>query len=129
MNGYFALKARGSGRTTRQILNAPRGAVYVVWSTKEFDYTRRLMARLHRNDMTLVSFDWIRHHERWRGDRRHVVVDHHAERMAKHMVRSSDWDALDRLDHYQGRDYSFDKPRPQPHQLDPLPTFNHGDWL
>lgn len=128
MNGYFALKARGSGRTTRQILNAPRNAVYVVWHSSQFAYTRALMVHLGRTDLHLMSFGWIER-EGYRGDHRHYVVDHMAATAARQMVKSREWRALDLLEHWQGRDYSFNKPRPQPHQLDPLPTFNHGDWL
>lgn len=131
MNGYFALKARGSGRTSRQIAGAPVNAVYVVWSTKEFSYTRALMARLHRNDMELVSFAWIEH-ERYRGDRRHVVVDHYAERMAKYMIRSREWRQLNELDAYQGRDYSFDpdpKPPLPPWHVSKIDMTSPEDWL
>jgi hypothetical protein len=45
---------RGTGRTTRQMLDAPKGALY-VWCNKHLDYPRALARHLGRADLVVVS--------------------------------------------------------------------------
>lgn len=47
--------ARASGRTTRQILDAPRNAIYVCPNRSCQIYTRNLAYSLHRDDLTVVA--------------------------------------------------------------------------
>lgn len=43
-----------SGRTTKQMLEAPKDA-YFVWQTKAFAYPRALARHLKRDDLTIVN--------------------------------------------------------------------------
>ena len=69
--------ARRTGETTRQMLAAPQGAIYICCHEQDArGYSRRLAYSLGRVDLELVSTSWL-DSERWHG--RHlsaVVVDH-----------------------------------------------------
>lgn len=66
---------RQSGRTTKQIIEAPRDAVF-VWCANDLDYPRRLAKSFQREDLTIVGPTWITD-ERWRGAKlTGIVVDH-----------------------------------------------------
>lgn len=72
-NNYYG--DRGSGRTTRQIKDAPQGAVYVV-PHSAVDYTRRLAESLGRADLRIERPDYF--FDKWHGLQLPVVVDHAA---------------------------------------------------
>ena len=46
---------RQSGRTTKQLTDAARNALYVVPTRASISYTRELAERLHRDDIILVA--------------------------------------------------------------------------
>jgi hypothetical protein len=48
-------QARGTGRTARQLLDAPDGAVFICGSRSGRDYTRDLAAHLKRRDIFIIS--------------------------------------------------------------------------
>lgn len=56
---------RGSGRTTQAILAAPKGAVY-VWVNNRLEYPKALAHKLGRDDLKIVSPEWIED-RRWVG--------------------------------------------------------------
>lgn len=64
---------RGTGRTTQQMKDAPKDAVFVV-SVGEIDYARRLARALHRSDLLVIGA--YRIEERLQGGRTPVIVDH-----------------------------------------------------
>lgn len=66
--------ARGSGRTTRVMLAAPKGAYY-VWCNDNILYPRLLARHLGRDDLVIVPQSFIR---MMRGMRAECVVDHAA---------------------------------------------------
>ena len=49
---------RGSGRTTRAMLAAPKGAYY-IWCGGSLDYPRELARKLGREDLKIVGPDWL----------------------------------------------------------------------
>ena len=67
---------RGTGETTRQMKDAPQGAVF-VWCTDDLAYPNRLARALKREDIQIVGVSWVRE-ERWRGARfpDFVILDH-----------------------------------------------------
>lgn len=65
---------RGSGRTTRQMLAAPRNAVYVMPASCAIVYFRNLARALARTDLTLVSPRWFARCSH--GHDGPVVIDH-----------------------------------------------------
>ena len=68
---------RGTGRTTKQIKEAPKNAVY-VWVSGDAHYPRRLARELGREDLEIVGPTWIENY-RWRGvGSLNVVIDHAA---------------------------------------------------
>lgn len=67
---------RGTGRTTKQIKDAPQGAVFVC-PPCAVDYIRRLAEHLGRTDLRIERPDYFIR-GRWLGLRFHVVVDHAA---------------------------------------------------
>lgn len=65
---------RGTGRTTKQMQDAPRGAVF-VWCNGLTDYPRRLARHIGRGDLKIEQADVPEH--RLRGFAPgHVVYDH-----------------------------------------------------
>ena len=65
---------RGTGATTRQIKEAPKGAIF-VWCNSHVDYARHLAHFLGRGDLQIVSpetFERIAPVIRFNG----IVVDH-----------------------------------------------------
>lgn len=66
---------RGTGRTTEQLVNAPRDSVF-VWVNGRMDYIVRLARHLSRGDIKVVAPSWLTG-DRWRGlELKGVVVDH-----------------------------------------------------
>jgi hypothetical protein len=69
---------RGTGRTTRQLQEAPQGAVFICVGGREGNmYTRGLCEKVGRQDLRIVPPAWLEHRERWIGMRlTGVIVDH-----------------------------------------------------
>jgi hypothetical protein len=55
---HIELGGRQSGKTTRAMLDAPRDAVF-VWCNHHLDYPKRLAHHLGREDLKIVSPEWI----------------------------------------------------------------------
>ena len=67
---------RRTGETTRQMEDAPKGAVF-VWCNGQTDYPRLLARKIGREDLQIQSPTWFE--DRWRGlELTGVVVDHAA---------------------------------------------------
>lgn len=49
---------RGSGSTTKQIKNAPLGAIY-VWLNNDLHYPRRIAEEQKRTDIKFVGPNWL----------------------------------------------------------------------
>lgn len=70
---------RGKGFTTRQMINAPEGAVY-VWPTYSLTYPRMLARQLKRQDLLIYSPSILGEGGLWlRGYRRALILDHACE--------------------------------------------------
>lgn len=67
---------RGSGRTTRAMLGAPIGSVF-IWCNHHLDYPKELARKLCREDLIIVGPDWLRD-MRGRGANFPGVVQDHA---------------------------------------------------
>ncbi len=73
------MRERGNGETTRQMLNAPHGAVF-VWCNGRTAYPEQLARILGRVDLQVVPLSWLTCYDYWRGRRfPGVVIDHAAE--------------------------------------------------
>lgn len=55
---------RGTGKTTRAMLAAPQNAVF-VWVNHHLDYPKALAAFLKRDDLQIVSPNWLIDEQRW----------------------------------------------------------------
>ncbi len=64
-NMKVEMGGRGSGKTTRAMLAAPKDAVF-IWCNHHLDYLKRLVKHLGRDDLRIVSPEWIED-ERWAG--------------------------------------------------------------
>lgn len=75
---------RGKGTTTLQMQAAPKEAVF-VWGHGRTDYPSSLAIHLKRDDLKVVSPDWLlnRHYLGWR-QLSGIVVDHAARLSAEH---------------------------------------------
>jgi hypothetical protein len=62
---WTATCGRGSGRTARAMQGAPQGAVY-VWVNGHLDYPKNLARKLGREDLKIVSPQWVED-RRWSG--------------------------------------------------------------
>ena len=67
---------RGTGRTSRQILEAPKGATF-VWCSENLDYPKELSKILGRDDLRIVGPSWL-DNIKFMG-KCSVTVDHAAE--------------------------------------------------
>jgi hypothetical protein len=68
-------KLRQTGRTTKQMLAAPPGAVY-VWCNTSLGYPRNLARALCRHDLVVVGPNWLNTSMRGMSPDTHVVFDH-----------------------------------------------------
>lgn len=70
-------EGRGSGNTKRQMLASPERSVF-VWVNGAVDYPKRLARSLGRDDLEIVSPEWI-NSDSWRGrDFPAIILDHAA---------------------------------------------------
>jgi len=74
MDGY-----RGTGRTTRQMVAAQKEAIY-IWANNQLAYPARLASAIGRNDLRIVSPEWITE-GRFRGLELSGLVLDHATRL------------------------------------------------
>lgn len=70
---------RGTGRTTRQILAAPPGAVYVWPAYQSLSWVKSLGKRLEREDLLMVSRSWLEPRN-WLGKEFSAIILDHATR-------------------------------------------------
>lgn len=68
------IPGRGTGTTTRAMLRAPHGAIY-IWPNGALTYPRHLSRYLGRADLNIISKGAFRPHT-MRGSLRRIVVDH-----------------------------------------------------
>jgi hypothetical protein len=73
-------KRRQIGTTTKQILEAPRDAVY-VWVNDVTGYPKYLAQKLGRTDLKVVPLSWLTGRS-WQGFQKSVVVDHAVDKTA-----------------------------------------------
>lgn len=77
---------RGTGRTTKQLLGAPKDAFYVVAHRGSADHTRQLALQNARPDLQVVTLEQVQT-DTLRGLNQGVVVDHH---VWEHLEQVSD---------------------------------------
>jgi hypothetical protein len=63
-----------NSRTTRQMLAAPQGAIY-VWPTNSLSYPLALSRHLKRYDLVVEGPIWLTK-QAWRGSNISLVLDH-----------------------------------------------------
>ena len=80
------IELRGTGRTTRQMLAAPIGALFVSCHVGALDYDRRLARKHGREDLKIVPFSYI-NGRRYMGLKLYSVVVDHAARLSKEEFR------------------------------------------
>lgn len=69
---------RGTGRTTRQMKEAPQGAIF-IWCAEGLAYPRGLAEKAGRRDLRIEPLSRVRLTPEWlRGTNRPIVVDHEA---------------------------------------------------
>ena len=73
---------RGTGRTTRQMLAAPQGAVFVSAHAGSVSYDKALALKHGRSDLKIVAPDWFSG-GRWTGLRLTGIVIDHATQMTE----------------------------------------------
>lgn len=92
---------RGTGRTSRQMLEAPIGAAF-LWVHDQLHYPRELARHLGRTDLRIVGPSWLQNG--WRGLRLPALVVDHAA-----------WGRLTRIQHDwldTAQDYIGSRPPP-----------------
>lgn len=77
---------RGDGTTTKQMQEAPRGAIF-VWCNGHLSYPRDLARHLGRDDIKIVSPDALDGY-RLHGLRLPIILDHAAARV----LNSRQWE-------------------------------------
>lgn len=69
------LTARGSGRTTKQMTEAPKGAVF-VWCNGSLSYPIWLAHKLERRDLEIVTPQWLNDYRYVGKQLKGLVIDH-----------------------------------------------------
>lgn len=70
---------RGTGRTSRQMLEAPELSVF-IWCNDQLHYPTRLARRLGRFDLLILGLNTLgTNHHRLYGIQRPIIVDHAVE--------------------------------------------------
>ena len=80
--------ARQTGETTRQMEAAPQGAIF-VWVNSRLDYTKALAKKLGRDDLEVVSPEWLSS-DSWRGRTLTGVIVDHAASLTSTQMRGFD---------------------------------------
>lgn len=73
---------RGTGRTTAQMIAAPKGALYVVSCTPEVGYAQRLARKCGREDLQVVAPFYLGE-RRFMGLRLSGIAVDHAARLTE----------------------------------------------
>jgi hypothetical protein len=68
--------ARGTGTTTKQMRNAPFGAIY-IWVNGDTSYAKELAQKIGRDDLEIVRPTWLEY-RRWQGRLLTAIVCDHA---------------------------------------------------
>lgn len=85
-------KDRQTGRTTRQLEEAPQGAIF-VWCNSHMYYPQMLARKLGRDDIKIKPFSWLgeRNVRGLRGTK--VIIDHATWEVNRRMSDTT-WHAL-----------------------------------
>jgi hypothetical protein len=75
------MQSRGNGRTTRQMLFAPRGA-HFIWVSNDISYPLALAKKCFREDLRIVGPSWITT-EKFRAEVVHGIILDHAVRLTE----------------------------------------------
>jgi len=70
------MNIRGTGRTTKQMETAPKGAIF-VWLNSDLTCPRNIARKINREDLQIVAVSWITR-EHLLGRKNKIVVDHAA---------------------------------------------------
>lgn len=77
---------RGTGRTANQMRAAKRGAVFIVGARPMVDYARRLAESIGRDDLKIVTLQWLEPNN-WSGrEFTGITVDHDLRLTEKQQV-------------------------------------------
>jgi len=88
-------KKRGSGRTTKQMQEAPQNSVF-VWVHHDLHYPKKLAEKIGRNDLKIVSPNWLLNS--WKGAQLSgLVIDHFAHTSFTSEMRELAKQALSRV--------------------------------
>jgi hypothetical protein len=87
---------RGSGRTTRQMNEAPENAWYVIRDMRMFTYVRQLMKTLERQDLQVQTPEQIRP-DKLMGFEGEIIIDHAAYINGEQFHAIMQWDRQKRL--------------------------------
>ncbi len=80
-------EARGSGRTTKQMIDAPWNAIFVWCNEFWIDGAKKLAKKAGRDDLEIIRPSALEDRERFRGrEISGVVVDHAAKLTAKQVL-------------------------------------------
>ena len=82
---------RGTGRTTRQMENAPNEAIF-IWCNQHLDYPKRLARELGREDLQIYSPGVLSDAHRFAGmEISGVVIDHAMPPPTDSQMQGIDW--------------------------------------
>ena len=85
-----------TGRTTRQLLDSPHGAVFVAPSYIAIRYCRDIAKSIGRDDIQIKDLTWLKNRS-WRGRRYSaIILDHHTRSVLTRDQRLSFIESLDR---------------------------------
>lgn len=81
---------RGTGQTTRQMQAAPQRAIFIWPVRHSMPYAKELAHKLGRDDLQIVTPDWLQD-EKWRGLELSGIVIDHATRLSIEQYHKLEW--------------------------------------
>jgi len=86
---------RGTGRTAKQMLGAPKGAVF-IWCNQVLHYPRMLARKHGRSDLLIVAPSWLMD-ARYCGKEFKAIIPDHALILTGDLLQRHLWSALARV--------------------------------
>lgn len=77
-------ETRQSGRTLKQLKNAPKNAVF-IWCNHYLDYPIKLLHKINRLDIYVVSPSWLEGNS-WLGLKITGIILDHATKLSHHQL-------------------------------------------
>lgn len=82
--------SKGSGKTTKQMLEAPQSAIYIWVKNSPLEYAQRLARHLGREDLKITPYWRLEQLDCIRGFNGAIVIDHACRGLSRKVIEELD---------------------------------------